>query len=77
MLQALAFGSHLQNAAPVHGPHWASQLLPIRSRIPNPGSHALPYQIALKLRDRRHDGEELRLNAEDFVTFASGLRLNT
>jgi hypothetical protein len=36
------FHSHLQNPFSVHGPHWATELLAILSRIPNPGAYSLP-----------------------------------
>jgi hypothetical protein len=35
-----------------------AQLLAIRPCIPNPGTHPLPYQISLKLRNRTYDCEE-------------------
>jgi hypothetical protein len=47
--QAESVRLQLQNPASVHGPHWATQLLAIRSRIANPRAHPFPYQIALKL----------------------------
>jgi hypothetical protein len=58
LLQGPALRSHLQNPVPVHGPHGAAQLFAIRPRIPNPRTHPLPDQIALKLCDRTNDCEE-------------------
>ena len=52
LFQGLALRSHLQNPVPVHSPHWATELLAVRSRTPNPSTNPLPNQVTLKLRDR-------------------------
>ena len=56
--KAVAFRLQYQNPFTVYPALRATELLAIRSRIPNPGTHPLPYQIALKLRHRLHDCEE-------------------
>src|ERR1700676_1364201 len=51
----VAFSLQFQNLFAVDRTLWATKLLSIRSCIPNPGTHPLPNQVSLKLRDRRHD----------------------
>ena len=54
----MAFRLHLQNLFAVYRGLRAIELLPICSRISNPGANPLSRQIALKLRDRRHNGKK-------------------
>jgi hypothetical protein len=56
--QAESVGLQLQNPVPVHDPHWATELLAILSRIPNPGTHPLPDQVTLQLSDGGHNGKK-------------------
>jgi hypothetical protein len=55
---ALALLLQLQNPFANHLTFGTAQLLAIRSRIPNPGTHPLPNQIAIKLRHRTYNCEE-------------------
>jgi hypothetical protein len=56
--QAVTFRLQLQNSLAVHGSLWPTEILPIRSRIPNPCTHSLPNQISLKLCHGGHESEE-------------------
>jgi hypothetical protein len=56
--EAVALRLQFQNAFAVYSTLRTAQLLAIRSRIPNPGTHPLPNQIALKLRHGTNDCEK-------------------
>src|ERR1019366_7921932 len=50
--QAVALRFQLKYPFAVYPALRAAKLLAICSRIPNPGTHPLPYQVSLKLRHR-------------------------